>query len=228
MHAPEEARSAFDRWWHSPGQWVEPANQRRGGESGVRLLRQRDPMRPALYCKRQVGHTYRSWRHPFGCPTILREQRAYQALSRLGIKTPDIVYCAARRRHGRWEALLVTEVLDGFVSLEQWYEGAHDVALGKAVLRQIAVTLARLHRARWQHGCCYPKHIFVRVYPGEEEASRVEIALLDLEKSRRRWCAESASRHDLSQLTRHRGNMPENDLFLLHDAYQFVFGRSKR
>ncbi|MDR2507768.1 MAG: phosphotransferase [Candidatus Accumulibacter sp.] len=208
----------FDRWWHSPGQWVEPANQRRGGESGVRLLRQRDPMRPPLYCKRQTGHIYRSLLHPFGCPTILREQQAYRALSCLGIMTPKIVYCAARQQHGRWQALLVTEALQGFVSLEQWYIGHNGATPGEAVLRQLAVTLARLHQARWQHGCCYPKHIFISTHSGE--ARRVEIALLDLEKSRRRWRIESASRHDLRQLERHRGEMPKSDLLFFHEIYR--------
>lgn len=223
--AAPEFTTEFDRWWHSPGQWVEPANQRRGGESGVRLLR--DPTHPLLYCKRQIGHTYRSLLHPFGRPTILREQQAYRAFSRLGIRTPNIVYCAARQQHGHWEALLVTEVLEGFVSLEQWYSGyGNTAAFGEAVLRQIAVTLARLHRARWQHGCCYPKHIFVRAHPGEDEAPRAEIALLDLEKSRRRWFVENASRHDLCQLARHRGNMPEIDLLTLYDAYRLALDDS--
>ena len=216
------AAAEFDRWWHSPGQWVEPPNLRRNGESGVRLLRQRDPIRPLLYCKRQIGHTYRSLSHPFGRPTILREQQTYQAFSRLGIKTPNIVYCAARQQQGRWQALLVTEALQGFVSLEQWYLSYKESALNDAVLRQVAVTLSRLHQARWQHGCCYPKHIFVRPHSSESEAPQVEIALLDMEKSRRRWRVKSASQHDLDQLARHRGNMPESDLLLLHDVYRLA------
>lgn len=206
----------FDRWWHAPGQWVEPANQQRGGESGVRLLQPHDPAHPALYCKRQTGHVYRSLLYPLGRPTILREQHAYRAFSRIGIETPTIVYCATRQQQGHWQALLVTEVLRGFVSLEQWYAGHDGATPGETVLQRLAVTLARLHRARWQHGCCYPKHIFVRTKP------RVEIALLDLEKSRHRWHVESASRHDLHQLERHRGAMPESDLLRLHEVYRWA------
>jgi len=217
--------SEFDYWWHSPGLWVEPANQRRGGESGVRLLQQHDPDRDRapLYCKRQTGHIYRTLWHPFGRPTILRELGAYRALSRIGIRTPEVVYCAARQRREGWQALLVTESLQGFVSLEQWYANvnanANDAALGKAVLRQLASTLARMHLAGWQHGCCYPKHIFVKAQTGENDDPQAEIALLDLEKGRRRWRFRSASQHDLRQLARHRGNMPESDLQYLHRAY---------
>lgn len=64
--SPQLITTEFDRWWNSSGIWVEPANKRRGGESGVQLLQQRDLMRPPLYCKRQVGHTYRTLLHPSG------------------------------------------------------------------------------------------------------------------------------------------------------------------
>lgn len=220
-HALNEVASThFDRWWQSPGAWVEPANQRRGGESGVRLLEPRDPSHRPLYCKRQSGHTYRSLRHPLGRPTVLREIKAYRAFARIGLKTPTIVYCAARQHQGQWQALLVTEALQGFVSLEQWYAGAPGAECRHAVLPQVAATLARLHQAGWQHGCCYPKHIFVKTQTDQEGQSRVEIALLDLEKSRRRWRTLDAARHDLRQLKRHRGPIPEADLTVLLQAYQ--------
>ncbi|VXD01738.1 Protein InaA [Pseudomonas sp. 8Z] len=206
----------FERWWHSPGEWVEEANQRRGGESGVRLLQSWDDKRPPLYCKRQSGHTHRSWRHPLGRPTILRELEAYRGLARLGIRTPNIVYCAARREAGQWQALLVTEALQGFISLEQWYAQTMPQAHTQAMLNHLAITLARMHLGGWQHGCCYAKHIFVRA----QSAGDIEIALLDLEKSRRRWRTQQASQHDLSQLQRHRGNMPESDMHHLLQAYQ--------
>lgn len=206
----------FDRWWHSPGQWVEPANKRRGGESGVRLLQHWDGSRPLLYCKRQNGHIYRSLRHPLGRPTILRELQAYRAFARLGIRTPNIVYCSARKQAGQWQALLVTEALPGFVSLEQWYSEPHVAQLNEVMLRRLAVTLARLHLGGWQHGCCYAKHLFVKARSDGD----VDIALLDLEKSRRRWRVASASRRDLGQLDRHRGAMPDADMSYLHQAYQ--------
>lgn len=210
----------FDRWWDSLGIWVEPANKRRGGESGVQLLLQRDSTRPPLYCKRQVGHIYRTFLHPFGRPTILRELQAYRAFARLGIKTPNIVYCAARQQHANWQALLVTDALQGFVSLEQWYTSKNSAALTNAVLRQLAATLARLHLAGWQHGCCYPQHIFVKAQADKNGAVEVDIALLDLEKSRRRFRIKDAARRDLGQLGRHRGDIPETDLLFIHQAYQ--------
>lgn len=217
--------SEFERWWHSPGHWVEPANQRRGGESGVRLLWRSDQQRSLLYCKQQTGHTHRSLRYPFGRPTILRELHAYRAFARLGIRTPNLVYCAARQQQGNWQALLVTEALQGFVSLEQWYADAENRGHDRLVLRQLAKTLACLHRSGWQHGCCYPKHIFVRLVTGADGSDSAEVALLDMEKSRRRWFSKSASRRDLSQLERHRGGISESDMAILFAAYHSAFGR---
>lgn len=218
-HIAASIHSEFDRWWHSLGQWVEPANQRRGGESGVLLLQTKTSSGMPLYCKRQSGHLYRSLLHPFGRPTILREVRAYRALARLGISVPKLVYHAARRVQGQWQAVLVTEALQDYVSLQQLYADAPSDALRHAVLRQLAITLARLHLGGWQHGCCYPKHIFVKISQTPSAAPPVDIALLDLEKSRRRMSIQSASRHDMRQLTRHRSTIPEEDLLYLHLTY---------
>lgn len=213
--------SNFQRWWDTRGDWVELPNQRREGESGVQRIQPRDTAQVALYCKRQVGHLYRSLLHPFGRPTVLRERHALDAFDALGVRVPRLVYCAAQQGAGQWRALLVTEELKGFVSLEQWYRDDHREHRGEAIHRQmieqVAQTLARFHRARWQHGCCYPKHLFIKVYADGDW--RVEVAVLDLEKSRRRLRSADAARHDLRQLNRHRDGMPDEDWRLLLAAY---------
>jgi tRNA A-37 threonylcarbamoyl transferase component Bud32 len=214
LPAREARTSTFQRWWNTQGEWVEEPNQRRAGESGVQRIRLRDPQQRLLYCKRQIGHLYRSLLHPFGRPTALRELQALQAFVRLGVRVPDLVYCGTRQQAGKWQALLVTAELKGFVSLEDWYaEGMAEYyghAVQKRMLDAVGITLARIHQARWQHGCCYPKHIFLRVN-GEGAEAWVEVALLDLEKSRRRLRRSAAARHDLRQLRRHRQAMPEQD-----------------
>lgn len=208
----EALASTFERWWHTQGEWVEAPNQRRSGESGVQRIRTK--AQQLLYSKRQTGHLYRCWRHPLGRPTILRELQAMQALDKLGIRVPKLVYCAAQKSAGQWRALLVTEALEGFVSLEQWYASSNalraSAALNHHLLQQLAVMLSRLHLVGWQHGCLYPKHIFIKCHSART-GDWVELALLDLEKSRQRLFGAAASRHDLSQLYRHRGAMPESD-----------------
>ncbi|MCQ4346004.1 lipopolysaccharide kinase InaA family protein [Pseudomonas stutzeri] len=191
----------FERWLALPGEWVEAPNARRGGLSGVQRLRAPDGR--LLYRKQQVDHCYRDWLHPFGEPTVLREQRALRAFAALGVPVPEAVFCATRRCAGRRQALLVTAALEGYESLEACYargdqQGWSD-ELRIRLFRRLGSLLARLHRARWQHGCLYPKHIFVRT----DAAGQVEVALLDLEKSRRRLSRQRAARHDLRQLRRH-------------------------
>lgn len=191
----------FDDWWDREGAWVETPNVRRGGESGVQRLSAEGG--GLYYAKRQTGHVYRSLGYPLGRPTVLREREALDAWTRLGVRVPRVLYSGARRdEHGAWRALLVTEALDGFVDLERWYAQGGRERHGEQVhdrfLQQFGAVLARLHGARWQHGCLYAKHVFIRIQGGE-----VEIALLDLEKSRRRWSAKKAMRHDFQQLRRH-------------------------
>lgn len=209
----------FDLWWQREGPWVEPPNQRRGGESGVQILAPLTADGPPLYSKRQKGHIYRTLLHPFGRPTVLRERLASRALARLGIKVPNLVYCDARRRQGQWFALLVTEALVDFVSLDRWYaEGFADAcpaAQRAEVLRQIGRMIARLHGAHWQHGCCYPKHVFVRTDAG----GAVEVALIDLEKCRRVLRIAHATRIDFGQLSGPRSNIPAADIAQIRAAY---------
>jgi len=213
--------SSFERWWQAEGEWVEAANQRRGGESGVQRLPGNG--RP-LYCKRQSGHLHRSLCHPLGRPTVLREAESIRAFRALGLGVPELVYCGARKQgDGSWQALLVTEELPGFVALDRWYaEQAADVSprARTMLLERLGQSLALMHAAGWQHGCLYAKHVFVRVEEGAF-GPVVELALIDLEKCRRRWLRSFAARHDMAQFARHRGGMPLADwecLLAAHSA----------
>ncbi|MDV3441286.1 lipopolysaccharide kinase InaA family protein, partial [Pseudomonas otitidis] len=141
----------------------------------------------------------------------------------MALDLADVIECRARlgeaatallqveqgnfRRGGDagWQALLVTEALDGFIDFECWYAslaGRPNTEDERArVLDQIATVLARLHRGGWQHGCLYPKHIFIRL--GEGQGATPEIALLDLEKSRRRFAQARAAFNDVGKIKRH-------------------------
>lgn len=215
----------FDFFWGQHGEWVEEPNQRRGGESGVqRIFSEAGQL---LYVKRQVGHTYRSWLHPFGRPTVLRERDALLGLGKLDVGVPRMVFCGAKRdERQEWRALLVTEALEGFEELDNWYAAGgpeqYGEALHEQLLKELATTLARMHRGRWQHSCLYIKHVFVRVV-GEGRNARAEVALLDLEKCRRRLTAVAAARHDMLQLRRH-SSFKAADWNKLVYFYEAAFG----
>lgn len=219
------AMMAFEQWWQLEGEWVEEPNRRRGGESGVqRLLLDEGRV---LYAKRQVGHFYRSLRYPLGRPTVLRERDALVALAHIGVKAPELLFCEAQKdAAGSWRGLLVSAELKGFQEVDHWLaEGGRErfgPAVNDRLLEQIALMLARFHRAGWQHGCLYQKHIFVRV---EQVGAQVEVeaALLDLEKSRRRLSRQRAARHDMLQLKRH-SSWAAGDWERLIYCYQQAFG----
>ncbi|VVO80629.1 lipopolysaccharide kinase InaA family protein [Pseudomonas fluorescens] len=215
----------FDYFWNKRGEWVEEPNVRRGGESGVQRVMGSDGQ--LLYVKRQTGHIYRSWSHPFGRPTVLREQDALISLRKLDVGVPDIVFCGAQRDPvHKWRSLLVTKSLDGFEEVDHWYTGGglerHGEAVNDRVLKELAENLARMHKGRWQHSCLYSKHVFLRV-TGEGESAKVEIALIDLEKCRQRLSASQAAAHDMKQLHR-RSSFSAADWKKLVYFYEAAFG----
>ncbi|MCX2899402.1 lipopolysaccharide kinase InaA family protein [Pseudomonas mandelii] len=223
--ADVDAEDRFDYFWNQRGEWVEEPNVRRGGESGVQRIRGDDGQ--LLYAKRQTGHIYRSWLHPFGRPTVLRELDALTGLHKIGVRVPQIVFCGARRDPvHKWRALLVTKSLDGFEEIEHWYAGGgrerHGEVVHERVLKDLADNLARMHKGRWQHSCIYIKHVFVRV-TGEGEAATVEVALIDLEKCRQRLTARQAAAHDMKQLRRH-SSFSTADWQKLVYFYETAFG----
>lgn len=211
---------AFEQWLALPGEWVEEPNVRRGGESGVkRVMSNTGKM---LYRKQQVGHTYRTLLHPFGYPTAMREREALQACAELKVGAPALVYADCRKVAGQWQALLVTEALEGFSSLEDCYARGDEQRWGEElhqrILQEVGACLARFNLGRWQHGCLRMKHVFVRVQDG-----KIDAALLDLEKSRQRLSASRAARHDVQQMKR-RSSWTDAQWQAFSYGYQTAFG----
>jgi hypothetical protein len=215
----------FAHWWSTEGPWVEEPNVRRSGTSGVQRVMHEGSI---VYVKRQTGHLYRSARHPFGRPTVLREGHALASLHSLNVSAPNPVFYGARKVDGVWQGLLVTKDLGEFQDLDSWYHaGGQDRYSPEENMRlfeQLAFLLSRMHLSRWQHGCMRSKHIFVKVQ-STDDGPDFQLALLDLEKSRRRFSSLRAARHDIFQLRRHS---PWSDAqwqyFLKH--YEAELGRT--
>lgn len=207
----------FNQWWHMPGEWVEEPNKRRGGESGVLKVTQEGR---TLYIKRQLNHLYRDISHPFGQATIIREFKAYQALTKAGINIPKLVYCGTLDK----KALLITEELKGFTDLDSWIISHRDSAFFDdampIILNNIANMLARFHLNRLQHGSLYGKHIFIKVT--QNPTIEIESALLDLEKVKYRLSAKAAALHDVPKLKRHSELTPQQWQYFIN-AYEQTF-----
>ncbi|MFF7708169.1 lipopolysaccharide kinase InaA family protein [Pseudomonas sp. NPDC007930] len=215
---------SFQDYWSSRGEWVEEPNRRRGGESGVQRVFEGDDV---VYVKRQTGHIYRSPLHPFGRPTVLRERDALNGLSGLNVRVPVLRFCGAERdEQFGWKALLVTESLEGFIEYEQWIAAGGRERYGEVIhelfLKDLGENLARMHRGRWQHGCLYIKHVFIRVKLDAGQA-QVEAALLDFEKCRQRFTSSRAAAHDMKQLRRH-SSFADADWQKLLYFYEAAYG----
>lgn len=202
-------------WWNTQGSWVEPVNFRRGGESGVQRL---ELDAGAYYVKRQRNHLYRSLRHPLGRPTLHREWKNLQVCKKLGVDTPAVVCFDMRRSSQGWEALLVTEALADYVSLQAGLEsgrwGAQD--LGR-LLGKIVEAIVPLHLERRKHGHLYPKEIFIRA----GESCREAVAFVDLEVSRRVVSRQHAAQADMRRLCRSLREFGLDDSHLRGVAEQY-------
>lgn len=196
----------FKQWWATEGDWVEEPNHRRKGMSGVQCVERNGKK---LYVKRMTHHLFYSLRYPFGRPTIVREITVINELARAGVIVPKIVYGNAIKVDGEWRALLVTEDMTGFISIDEWYQ-QHAVTpypddVRHAMLKAVALAFKKMHQVKRQHGCCYVRHIYVKTQ------GTAEAGFLDLEKSRRRFRRHKAVHHDFSQLEKNLHPIPQAD-----------------
>ena len=215
----------FETWWQCEGEWVEPPNVRRNGDSGVKRIQH--PQHGLVYLKLQTNHLYRDLRHPLGRPTVLRERDAINGFTAAGVTVPRILFCEARQHDRQWQAVLVTHALAGFESVFHWYKHGHRAILSEPqheqLLRKIGGTLAQFHLAGWQHTCLYAKHIFLTTENASDGLPAV--ALLDLEKARRLPVPVLAAKRDLSQLRRHSKMWAKTDWEHVLAGHAAVFGR---
>ena len=179
----------FTAFWQRQIEWFETPNVRRGGWSGVGRteITLPDGSRRHVFVKRQEDHGTRTLWHPFrGEPTFAREFRCILQYQRLGIPALTPVYFASRIQDGHQRAILVTEKLIGFRSLEQQAEQwlrdcAPNREQRRRILAAVASVLRQLHQHHIQHSSFAPKHIFTR----QDADGQVEVRIIDLEKSRR-------------------------------------------
>ncbi|MBK7355699.1 lipopolysaccharide kinase InaA family protein [Propionivibrio sp.] len=199
--------SDFDALWKLEADWFEEPNFRRGGWSGVSRCELNLPEggKCAIFLKRQENHRARLWTHPIhGAPTFLREFRHIIHYRKCGVPTLEPVYFAMRKVGKDHRAILVTEELTGFVSMEDrvqtWLkEGAPPRAVRLGMLAEISKLLRTMHEHGIQHNCFFPKHVFARINPDKS----VDVRVIDLEKSRWRPSKTVCAIRDLYTLNYH-------------------------
>jgi len=211
----------FEGLWHLEAGWFEAPNKRRGGWSGVSKCAWQTAQGDyvSVFLKRQENHNAKTWQHPIkGVPTFAREMENILEYQKHQIPTLTPVFFAHRRVQGKDQAMLVTESLEHYQSLEDWIQHWQQQAWPnkpqrEQILTELARVLALLHEHQLQHNCLYPKHLFMQWTPG----ACPSIKLIDLEKTRPK-ATQKAMLRDLSSLYRHLGTRRIRDQisFLRH------------
>lgn len=213
----------YQKLWDMSGDWVEPPNYRRGGWSGVcrtELPASGDSV-TGVYLKRQENHGHRTLLHPIrGEATFVREFKMIRHLRQHHVPTLNLLCFAESYENGNSQAMLMTEALLGYRSMEEiLYEkgeaAAMPVAKRRRLLAAIASTVRKMHAAGIQHRCLYPKHLMVK------EGEGFEVALIDLEKARRTFFPVLPALRDLVTLNRHSMGLSRSDrLFFFREYLQ--------
>jgi hypothetical protein len=214
---------SFDDFWRLKADWFEQPNHRRGGWSGVARceLKAPDGGVRRIFVKRQENHVSRTWRHPIrGMATLVREFRNFQRFERSHLPTARVVYFGHRCIEGNLRAVLVTEELTGYRSLQdltvEWSRhGWPPLARRQRMIEAIAGAIRQMHDHHLRHHCLWPKHIFLK----ESKGGPVEVRIIDLEKTRWTPFRKFAARGDLSSLDRDSRGWSTTDRVRFYKAY---------
>ena len=203
--AKENGLDTFAALWDHESELVEELNVRRGGTSGVSRLQFTDYLGKVrvFYLKKHANHLYKTFRHPLrGETTLSREVVNFQRCKKLGITVPHLVYYGERWSKSEVQAMMVTEALYDYYSLDDWVERWKNVppraVLLSRVIETIAEVLQKFHSGGLQCRCLLQKHIFLKIESATEE---VDIGLLDLELAQRQLPSRARIR-DLHTLHR--------------------------
>lgn len=173
--------ASFEQLWNYEGEWFEPPNRERGGWSGVNFIGLKSGKNDiqGFYLKRQQSFMRRTLSHPVvGEPTFVREFNVLQHLKSHNVATPAVAFFASQPE----QAVLLTEALDGYVSLDQWMaanDNLNNLEKKKNLFCALATVIRNMHQVHVQHRSLYPKHLFIK-----EHDSKFAVALIDFEKSR--------------------------------------------
>lgn len=194
----------FDAVWDYEIKWFEEPNHRRGGWSGVgRIALERNGASPLfLFVKKQQNHGRKTLLHPLsGEPTFRREFAWLQFLEARQFHAPKVVFYAEQGSGEHQRAVLMTEALNEYQSLDVLSDDLRANLSRKqqmVLIQKVAEEIRRFHDFGLVHRALYPKHIFVKHAEGAPQ-----IALIDLEKTRAsRWFMFRAF-FDLAALNRH-------------------------
>lgn len=192
----------FEKIWDLPKNWIDDINKRGKGWSGVSIfpLQTKSLEVQYIYIKRQQNYVRR---YRPSMPVLEQEFNNIKRLHRLNIPTLTPIYFGKQKTKAGLQAILITEELQGFQSLGDWYHhweknGWPSYKQQTPIIQTMASIIKQLHQAGLIHGCLYPKHIFLSLANGVPE-----IKFIDLEKCRFWPLSKNRTIRDLSTLAYH-------------------------
>lgn len=206
---------SFEAWWNLPLTPVDDGNFDGDGWSTVSFFSKDGK---SVYVKRQSSYLCRNFASPlFAVPTAKAEQTKISWYARSGIPALSTVYFGWRKLGTKKQAILVTEALSGFASLDEFYAVPQAISRAEkvALVRAIGTAVRRLHSAGMLHHNLYPKHIFVKQIEGGWQ-----IRFIDLETSRPHFGFVPLKLRDLETLNRRAKWWSKTDRLRFLLAYQ--------
>lgn len=221
----EQNLKDFDVLWNLKLDLLDEPNTQRSGWSSVARTSICLPNgeKQEIILKRQLNHNSRTYMHPVkGIPTFEKEMENSLEYARLGIPALKVIHYASRRHQNGIQAVLMTEYLSEYrsldVLLDSWEQNRYpELNQRKRIIEAIAGFVRHIHENKIQHNCLYPKHVFIR-----QLAESVDIRVIDLEKSKWRPFGIRRRVRDLESLSRRMGSIKNTDLMRFILKYQDI------
>ena len=195
----------FEQLWARNDAWFEKPNSGRskGGWSGVCRIEIGGKF---FFLKKQEKFLTYSLKAPFGQSLVVKEKDNLARFNNLKIPCVKLVYFGVRKFKGRVQGMIMTEALNGYISLDEAVLGYERLPLEKR--RKVIHSLAKLvkftHEKGQMHNSLYPKHLFIEENfarggePSQEPLSR----FIDLETAKKAKNGSKKQLRDLDTLDR--------------------------
>lgn len=216
----QNSLAEFEQLWALDCEWFEEPNYRRNGWSGVVKfpLKDQNGNFTYIFIKRQENHNVRTFAHPIrGIPTFQREYLNILRLNEINIPTLTCLYYGERTINGNDQSILVTISLEGYQSMEDYFESdiTHSEETTRQIMKAAGKNIRLLHDANYQHGSLYPKHFFIST-----KNNIIDVRLIDLESLIWSPIKVMLRYNDLSRFIRRCGGpMPRPMIKLFLESY---------
>lgn len=213
--------ASFDDLWDLPQDFVEPANIRRNGWSGVSTVQVADSQgkEETFYLKRQENQSRYSLRYLTGALTFRYEADALTMAQQRNWPSVEMVAYGFRvqAETGASQGLLLTRALM-LPTLADYEDKISDWSLYLPQLRSVGEQLLSMHMTGWQHGALFPVHIFIELSSGD-------ICLIDFERARKRLSPQWAAYADWVQFIRRSDWLPDEALNAIVQSHKLKMPR---